>query len=194
MTALIGEGEAYTLSTEDWIDVARRVLIRDGVAAVKIDRLARECRVTRGGFYWRFRNRDDLLDKLLDDWRTNNSSAFFEAARGPGSPADRLRSIVRLWIEEEAFSPEFDTAIRNWAQSSPRVAQLVRRVDDERIAALSEIFEEAGYKKEEAFIRARITYFHQVGYYALEIKESKSRRRELSELYLEVLMGPKLYG
>ena len=45
------------------------------------------------------------------------------------------------------------------------------------------------YSPEEAMVRARVTYYHQVGYYALAVKESKAARRELLPLYLDVLVG-----
>ena len=38
------------ISTEDWIKVARDTLIREGVGAVKVDRIAKKASVTRGGF------------------------------------------------------------------------------------------------------------------------------------------------
>lgn len=178
-----------TLDTQDWIDVARRVLIREGVAAVKIDRLARECSVTRGGFYWRFKNRDDLLDALLEDWRQTNTAPLLQAASGPGTPAERFEALIRLWIEERDFNPDYDTAVRSWARTSSKAADVVRKTDDLRIEALKQIFLDAGYSDDEAFIRARITYFHQVGYYAMGVRESAARRYELSDLYRRVLAG-----
>jgi hypothetical protein len=43
-------GGRAALMREDWLDAARRVLIDEGISAVKIDRLAKDSNVTRGGF------------------------------------------------------------------------------------------------------------------------------------------------
>ncbi len=94
-----------TLSTQDWIDAARRMLIRDGVGALKVDRLAKECKVTRGGFYWRFGSRQELLKRLLDEWRSKNTEPMLVALRGPGSPSDRLNRTFNLWLDEVQFDP-----------------------------------------------------------------------------------------
>ena len=51
------------------------------------------------------------------------------------------------------------------------------------------IFLGFGYDPERAFIRARITYFHQVGQYAMGITEDRAIRRRLRPLYREVLVG-----
>jgi AcrR family transcriptional regulator len=47
---------ARRFSREDWIASARKVLVESGVDDVKIDRLARKMKVTRGSFYWHFQH------------------------------------------------------------------------------------------------------------------------------------------
>ena len=185
-----GADEAgQTLSTEDWLAVARETLIRDGIEAVKVDHLAKACGVTRGGFYWRFKSRDDLLDQLLKDWRSSNTTPFLAALAGPGSPEDRYRALMMLWIEEQDFNPDYDTAVRNWALTSPKVAAVVHTVDDIRMDALRRVFTDAGYEDDEALVRARITYFLQVGYYALGMKEAQPTRLGLADVYFRILTG-----
>jgi AcrR family transcriptional regulator len=177
------------LSTEDWLQVAKATLIKEGVSAVKIDRLARAAGVTRGGFYYRFKSRQALLDALLADWRATNTQPFLDTLLGAGSPPERFHALIRLWIEEREYRPDYDTAVRSWSRVSVKVANAVHEADDLRIDALKRLFLDAGYDEGEAFIRARITYFHQVGYYALGVRETTKRRQELSELYYRVLTG-----
>ena len=49
-----------------------------------------------------------------------------------------------------------------------------------------------GYHGLEALMRARITYYHQVGYYALGVRESRKTRRQLLPYYAKVLTGRDL--
>lgn len=177
------------LSTADWIELAKSVLISEGVGAVKIDRLAKKAGVTRGGFYYRFKTPDALFDALLEHWRTTNHQPIIDALTGEGSPAERFRALIRLWLEERDYDPDYDAAVRAWSRISPKVASVVHDIDDARIDALRTLFLDAGYDDDEAFIRARITYFHQVGYYAMGVRESAKRRADLSELYYRVLTG-----
>jgi hypothetical protein len=44
----------------------------------------------------------------------------------------------------------------------------------------------------DAHIRARVTYYHQVGYYALGIRESHKRRLNLMPRYVRALTGRDL--
>jgi AcrR family transcriptional regulator len=182
-------GSDRGISTEDWIRIARMTLIKEGIAGVKVDRLARKAGVTRGGFYYRFKDHQALLDALLQDWRETNNKPILDVLYGPGTPAERFLGLARLWLDERDFDPDYDTAVRAWSQVSQKVAAAVHEIDDSRIQALRKLFIEAGYEEDEAFVRARISYFHQVGYYAMGIRESAKRRAELSELYLRVLTG-----
>jgi AcrR family transcriptional regulator len=180
---------AETLSTRDWLDAAKTLLIREGVESVKIDRIARECGVTRGGFYWRFRGRSDLLAQLLEEWSRTNTAPLLDVLAAEGPVSERFAAAASLWINEEEFDPRFDAAVRNWALTSSEAAQAVRAVDALRINAFYRLFLDAGLSDDEALVRARITYFHQIGYYTLHIAESAEERRRLSTLYYKVLTG-----
>ena len=61
-----------SLSREDWLDAARRVFVESGIDDVKIDRLAKAMKVTRGSFYWHFKDLEDLQGALLQDWQERN--------------------------------------------------------------------------------------------------------------------------
>jgi AcrR family transcriptional regulator len=178
-----------TLEREHWLAAARTMLIRDGIAAVKVDRLAKALKVTRGGFYWRFTGHKDLLESLLADWRDNNSATTLEVLRGPGTPVERFRALMDVWIDERGFDPAYDVAVREWARVSKSAAKVIAAVDDERIEAFHQLFLDAGYPGDEAFIRARIVYYHQVGYYAMGVSEARDRRHDLADLYFRALTG-----
>jgi hypothetical protein len=79
--------------------------------------------------------------------------------------------------------------VRDWARKEAKVAQVVRAVDDKRIAALTRLIEMYGYRGDEALVRARIMYFHQVGYYALGMHESIQERLRLEPVYMKALIG-----
>src|ERR1017187_2761901 len=56
------------LSRNDWLKAARLALLTGGVEAVRVEKLARNLRVTKGSFYWHFKGREELLDLLLREW------------------------------------------------------------------------------------------------------------------------------
>ena len=184
------EKPASRLRKSDWINAARDVLVQNGVGAVKVQPLATRMDTTTGSFYWHFKDRGELLSALLEDWEQRNTGAFLTAYRAaPPNPEEQLNAVARVWLAEDDFDPAYDAAIRDWARVSPDVEDRVRRVDDQRIDLLKAIFCDFGLDETRAFIRARITYFHQVGYYALRIAETREQREQLFLLYTEALIA-----
>ncbi len=179
----------HTPSTQEWIDIARRTLIEDGIVGVKIDRLAKTVGVTRGGFYWRFKDHTELLDALLKDWRARNTQPMLDVLAEPGTVEERLSRLAHLYITEQGFSPAYDRAVRAWANLSAEVEAVVQEVDAVRIDAIQKVFAEGGYSADDAMIRARVVYFHQVGYYATGLKESLEQRQDLIHRYVKVFTG-----
>lgn len=178
------------LSRQDWLAAARAALISGGIDSVKVERLANALNVTRGGFYWHFTDRADLLDSLLQAWE-EETTALFEGTLGRDQ-ANGMRefsALIQIWVEEKAYSPAHDSAVREWARTSDRAEAAVKRVDNHRIGVLKKIFLDMGYHDDEAFIRARITYFHQIGYYLLGLGETQEQRRKMLPLYIQILTG-----
>ena len=178
------------LDQDAWMRAGREALIAGGISAVKVEPLAISLKVTTGSFYWHFRDRTALLDALIEDWEGSNSAGLFEAvAEHPGDADAQFDALANVWIEESNYSPAWDAAVRDWARIDERAESAVRRVDDCRIELWRGVFQLMGYKKPEDFVRARITYFHQVGYYAMDIKENRQDRLALKPVYLAVLKG-----
>lgn len=186
--------ERTQLSRQDWIEAARKVLITSGIDDVKVDRLARKMKVTRGSFYWHFKDRKDLLDALLARWERQNLDeiALVRERIGTDSP-DAFLEVVRIWLTEDPAYPTFDMAIRFWARKAPIVAKLVRRIDQAWISLLADILSYDGGDPLESEARARIVYFHQIGYYALAMEETIEDRLKLAPHYARVLIGDRAF-
>ena len=173
-----------------WVETARDVLIDEGIDAVKVDRIALRLGVSRGGFYHHFADRADLLARLLRLWQ--DRVAFVPAGLAPASPREAVAAIdavVEHLISEDGFDPRFDMAVRAWGHADVDVAGAVEAADAARLDELEAIFKALGCKSPEAKIRARVFYFHQIGYYAIGIAESVQSRRRQLDIYLRILCG-----
>ena len=110
------DGEkSLRLSRANWLAAARDALIDEGKDGVKVRHLAKRLNVTRGGFYWHFKDRDDLLDSVLNSWERETNTLFEQALQG--DHIDSLRkfcALVRIWINEDVFNPAYDSAGRDW--------------------------------------------------------------------------------
>ena len=175
---------------QKWIDAARKALIQEGHAGIKVDRLAVQLGVTRGGFYHNFSERDDLLVRLLHDWEER---CQFLPPSSPGTtPQEAVRwfdSLSDRIVTEDGYDRDFDMAVREWGRSDQRAAWAIERADAQRISGLKQFFLALGYGDDEALTRAQIFYFHQIGYYAIGIRQTVSERRRSAKLYIDILCG-----
>ncbi len=177
---------------EGWISCARVMLIEEGLAGIKVDRLARRLKVTRGGFYYHFSSHHKLLQALLDDWRINN--CFVPKDIDPStqrSSFEAFQAMTDNLVHERGFDPQFDMAVREWARISQPVADVVLRVDQGRIESLERIFGGLGYGSEEATLRAKLFYWQQIGYYALGLEDPVEYRERHLEFFHQILGGQK---
>jgi AcrR family transcriptional regulator len=181
------------LGREIWLDTARQALIEEGTAGVEVNKLAKRLGSSRGGCYWFFKDRAQLLEELLACWERTSTVLFERILQLPGrNGMEKYQAMTDLWINEKDYDPKWDGAIRDWARTSEDVRKVVHDVDQKRIAVLEQIFNEMGYKGTEAHVRARIMYYHQVGYYAMGVQESKRERRALIPYYRKALTGRDL--
>jgi AcrR family transcriptional regulator len=137
-TRLTAEGSR--IGRQVWLDTARRMLIDDGVERVRIERIADKLGVTRGGFYWHFKDRKALLDELLRDWEKTNTEAFIAAIEeAPVNFESRVLRLFTLWIEG-IFDADLEVAVRNWARTSKAVTNAIQRADIQRLKVLESRF------------------------------------------------------
>ena len=174
----------------DWVDLALAALAVDGVEHVTVLALSERLGVSRSSFYWYFKNRDELLDALLDRWdKLNTSSIVAQTEEPAASVNEAVCNVFRCWVNPAIFSPRLDFAVREWARRSARVRKALDRSDRLRTEALKALFVRFGYEDEDAFVRARVLYYMQIGYYALDLKEATEARLKLAPRYLKAFTG-----
>ena len=168
-------------SRDDWIDAAWDALGEGGVESVRIERLARKLGVTKGSFYWHFKNRQGLIDALLDRWfalREENRGDFLQ--ENP-DPADRMWKVIERGITRGTRGQA--AALRFWAQRHAEVAQRIEAADSRRIAMFVDQFHALGYPPDEARARAEVfqamitAEFIRSGSHSIEDRLAEARRQ-----------------
>ena len=92
--------------------------------------------------------------------------------------------LFECFIDPNQFDPRLDFAVREWARRSPQVRARLDAADKARVDAIRDMFLRHGFEEREAFTRARIIYFMQIGYYALIENEPFETRFTLLQTYL----------
>jgi AcrR family transcriptional regulator len=174
----------------DWLDVALSAVAIEGVDHVTVLALSERLGVSRSSFYWYFKNRDELLGALLDRWDVLNTRSIVAQAEAPATTVNEaVCNVFRCWINPTMFSPRLDFAVREWARRSAHVRKALDRSDRVRTEAMKALFVRFGYEDEDAFVRARVLYYMQIGYYALDLREPIETRLNLTPHYLKAFTG-----
>ncbi|MBP6019079.1 MAG: TetR/AcrR family transcriptional regulator [Burkholderiaceae bacterium] len=180
------------LTRADWLEAAINIFVKEGVSAVRITRLAEILSVTRGSFYWHFKDRDDLLSGITAFWAQKNARSVITATLNVATLDEGMLALFSCWLNPARFDPGLDMAMRDWARRSGVVQAEVRQADRQCIAAIADFFQRMGVEPIEANTRSRTTYFCQLGYYALGLDESLEQRLTYLEPTIYMLSGRHL--
>lgn len=178
------------VTAEDWLNVARDMLVHDGVAEVKVLALGARLGVSRSSFYWYFKSRKHLLEALLDDWEKRNTQTVVAQCAHPSADiCENICHFFRCFIDPALFDPGLDFAVREWARRAPEVRARIDHADQLRMTAVKDMYLRHGYSDYDADVRAQILYYMQLGYHALEVREAMTVRTERLEGLLRGFTG-----
>lgn len=160
-----GEPVRPSLTPEIWIEAATDVLVDQGIDHVRVDLLAQRLGVTRGSFYWHFKDREDLLRRVLQAWRetaTENLTARLGSAHE--DPLEQLRDVLSLPFRGRAAAraARIELAIRAWARRDQMARFAVDEADSSRIGYIAQLFSALSFPVREARSRAFLLYSYVV--------------------------------
>ena len=157
--------EVSSLDPQRWIDAAIEILVGGNVDAIRVEVLAKTLGVTKGSFYWHFRDRSDLLARLLAFWRDGRIA---DITRHAASPAGREREQALRLIElysgnrsRKGIASEL--AIRDWARKDEMAAKAVEEVDVVRLDLAGRLLAASGFPPAEARARSLLLYAYVFG-------------------------------
>ncbi len=169
-----------SLTPETWIEAATQVLVDQGIDHVRVDVLAGQLGVTRGSFYWHFRDREDLLRRVLQAWSERATEQLTKRLAGAHTdPREQLRDVISLPFRGRAAAKaaRIELAIRAWARRDEMARQAVDAADAARIGYHAQVFQALGFGAEEAGMRGFLLYAYEVAESLLHGQGTVEERR-----------------
>jgi len=172
---------------EGWIDEGLRALAAGGPDAVRVEQLARDLGVTKGGFYWHFDDRGALLGEMLDAWERLLVDDVIDRLEARGGDArTKLRGLFGL-ASEEAVG--IDLAVRDWARRDRQVAQRLRRVDNRRMDYMRSLFGAICPDEDEVEVRCVLALSLWIGNHFIAADHGTRTRRDVLKLTMKRLLA-----
>lgn len=171
-----------------WIEEGLGALAAGGPDSVRIESLAQALGVSKGGFYWHFKDRRALLEEMLDAWeRTWVDEVIAAVEAGDGDARSRLRRLFALAVASGGELLKIELAIRNWARREEAVAQRLRQVDNRRMNYMRSLFGAICEDDDDVEARCLLTFSLFIGGQFVSVDHGRRSRAEVLELALERL-------
>jgi len=151
---------------KNWLNAGLTALADAGPKGLRIMSIAKQLGVTKGSFYWHFKNLEEYESALIEEWEQCHTLEAIECVENAGGDAD---TKLRHWFMGAAASDfTLARAIRSWSLTDQVVREVQARVDQRRIDYLVKLLRGIGWPKEEATTLGRWAYWAFIGYSTLE--------------------------
>jgi AcrR family transcriptional regulator len=170
-----------------WIEAALQALSAGGPEAVRVEALAASLGVSKGGFYWHFKDRQALLGEMLNSWE----KAVVEdvIAQVESQPAAPRAKLAQLFALAPSVDFEVELAIRDWSRRDAAIAARLRRIDGRRMAYLRSLFGQFCADEDEVEARSMLAYSLFVGSYFIAAQHDGKSRSEVLQLAIDHLLS-----
>lgn len=170
------------LDRDAWIQGALGVVAAEGMDGLRVETLAKKLGVTKGSFYWHFKDRRDLVDAVLTVWRDGRIRDIRkQTSAEPGGELAALHHTIDVYAAgRNRKGIAIEAAIRMWARQDPPTAAVVEEVDATRLDCTRQLFVALGLSETEAKARSVLLYAYvfgfsmmQCGQFAMDAAETK---------------------
>lgn len=173
-----------------WLNAAYDMLTQQGVEAVKVMPLAKHLGLSRTSFYWHFKDREALLEAIIQRWERKNTGNLVAQTRAEADTiCAAMFNVFDCWLNDTLFDARFDLAIRNWARNDPGLQSRLDQADQIRAQAITQMFQRFDFSAHQAHIRAMTVIYTQIGYISMQVIEKWEKRLENMPDYVQVFTG-----
>ncbi|MFF7941809.1 TetR/AcrR family transcriptional regulator [Nocardia gamkensis] len=171
-----------------WIDAALAALSESGPDAVRVETLAAQLGVTRGGFYRQFSSRQKLLDAVLDTWEHRSIDEVRDRVeREGGDPKSKVHKAGRLTFSKELLP--IDLAVREWARREPTVAERLERVDNRRMDYLRDLIGKISNDPRDIEARSMLAFSLVIADHLIAADHRTGTRAQIIESAARLILG-----
>ncbi len=179
------------LTKRDWLQAGFRALTQYGPSALKAEPLAKSLKVSKGSFYWHFKDIADFKAAMIQHWQQSATADIISQIKaGTSKPELQLRALIAASTalpHSNYGGPASESAIRDWARYEATIAKTITEIDQKRLAFTASLFEKYGQKKTQAHQSARLLYSALIGLDTLHVSGLSKPENDLLAL-LEMLL------
>jgi len=175
------------VSKDQWLQAALDSLLETGVNGIAVERLARKLGTSKSGFYWHFKNRNDLLDHILNYWEAEFTNTVINNISHLDESAEKKLQITSEMIMQHQLG-KYDMAFRTWGNEDNEVRNKIKKIDRKRLKYICRLFSDLGFRGEEPENRASLFILYHAYLDSMFLDDSTEKRRKKVRAYNKLLM------
>lgn len=179
------------LDRNDWIEAAIEVLAEQGIAGLRVEVLAKNFGVTKGSFYWHFKDRQDLLSAVLQVWKEGRLRDIEKQSSAvPGKELEQIHHVIDVYSAvRNRKGISIELAVRDWARRDPVVSAAVEEVDTYRLECTCKLFVSLGLSDDEARARSLLVFAYVFGHSLMAYDRNNPKVPEFKRWIAERITG-----
>jgi len=170
-----------------WVEAALQALAAGGPDAVRVEALAASLGVSKGGFYWHFKDRQALVEEMLDAWEKDVVEDVI--ARIESAPAEPRAKLQQLFELAPSVDFRVELALRDWSRRDRSVAGRLRRIDSRRMEYLRSLFGQFVPDEDEVEARSMLAFSLFIGSYFIVAEHGGKTRSQVLQLATDRLLS-----
>jgi len=144
----------------NWLAEGLKLLVEEGADYLTIDTLTSRLGVTKGSFYHHFRNYQDFKEQLLASFEEESTGRIILFLEQETRPEKKLAGLMEITT---SHPPVIEVAMRAWALQDHEVYRCQERIDQHRIAYMTNVLVELTGEEQQAVTLSRLLYAVYVG-------------------------------
>lgn len=135
----------------DILDAARQRFVTDGYSRARLNDVADDAGLSKGGVYFHFRSKREIFDALVDEDSARVMGALGAMRRLTGHTADKLVFFAQTSFRLVLANPpvaKFQVVMGEMALAYDDVGERLRQIHEELVVEVAEILREAVARRE----------------------------------------------
>ena len=158
-------GRHKNSSRTKWLEEAKKIVIRNGVAAINLDELSEKIGVSKTSFYHFFGSKSRFLDVLFEKGIQDGTDDVIKVVSKEKNPWDKIEKLIHFVFDKNRPNELFFRRLRTYGLHNKNISQLINKTEIRRMQFLTGLLMQAGIDEQEAAEKAQYFYIYTLGIY-----------------------------
>lgn len=130
------------------LEAALKVFNRKGLAASRMEDIAREAKLSIGGVYWYYKSKDDVVLAIMDKVIDEDVAILRNLLNEPATVQERLRKYLQIGVQESMQYTALTYELYILSKHDAKVRRHIQTYIEHYINVLTELIQQGMNQKE----------------------------------------------